>query len=66
MADLLDGTQPLQRDRSRHRLEIILAEAPQPFRQDVAGQDRIYGVPYFASSIQAVRMNPSCPALVAP
>src|SRR5262245_58413417 len=42
VADILDRAQALERDRSRHALEILLAQALQSFRHDVAGQDRVH------------------------
>src|SRR5262245_42603584 len=42
VADILDRTQALQRNRSRHGLKILLPQALQPFRHDVAGHNRIH------------------------
>ena len=45
---------------------VFRLERLQPLGDDVAGHDRVDVIPYFASSIAAVRRKPSWPDFDAP
>src|SRR5688500_8948563 len=52
VTDVLDGAEPLQRDRGGHGLVVFRPERLQPLGDDVAGP-ALTVIPYFASSIAA-------------